>query len=203
MSRTDRTPRRRLDPDARRSALLAAATAAFAAQPYDAVTLAAIAKDAGASPALLYRYFEGKDALYAAVLTQTFDRLAERHDAEIDALDDNTPARDAVARLIHVYLDAVKANPTALLGPRHSGGAEPAAAAHVRAQARTAGVDRLATVLAPATSRRHDIAILGALGFIEAAALTWVEDGCPESDRWPIVEAALGALEGALGDWAA
>ena len=77
MPRSDRTLRRRLDPDARRSALLAAATAAFAAQPYDAVTLAAIAKDAGASPALLYRYFDGKDALYAAVLTQTFDELAE------------------------------------------------------------------------------------------------------------------------------
>ena len=34
-----------------------------------------------------------------------------------------------------------------------------------------------------------------------AACQAWVDAGCPERDRHPLTEAALGALEGALGDW--
>ncbi|MBI5027533.1 MAG: TetR/AcrR family transcriptional regulator, partial [Actinobacteria bacterium] len=34
-----------------------------------------------------------------------------------------------------------------------------------------------------------------------AAAQQWASDGCPDNDRAPLVESALGSLEGALGDW--
>ena len=50
---------------------------------------------------------------------------------------------------------------------------------------------------------RHRYALWGYLGFIDAACLHWVERGCPDEERWGLVDAALGALEGGLGDWAA
>ena len=37
--------------------------------------------------------------------------------------------------------------------------------------------------------------------YIGAAAQQWASDGCPDNDRAPLVESALGSLEGALGDW--
>ncbi len=63
--RTDRQPRQRLDPDARRAAILSAAAEVFGAAPYAEVKIAAVAARAGASEALLYRYFAGKEELYA------------------------------------------------------------------------------------------------------------------------------------------
>ena len=50
---------------------------------------------------------------------------------------------------------------------------------------------------------RHRYALWGYLGFIDAACLHWVERGCPDEERWGVIDAALGALEGGLGDWAA
>ena len=49
MARSDRHPRTRLDPDARRASLLEAAAVEFAALPYAEVTIAAIARRADAS----------------------------------------------------------------------------------------------------------------------------------------------------------
>src|SRR5665648_1078179 len=132
MVRTDRTPRRRLDPSERRERILAAATDAFAATPYDEVSVAAIAAQAEASEPLVYRYFTGKADLYAQIVT-----LA------------------------------------------------------------------IADLLARTTAARHEFALWGFFGFLDAACLCWVERGCPDDERVALVDAGLGALEGALGDWAA
>ena len=72
-----------------------------------------------------------------------------------------------------------------------------------RARTRCDYVKRLQDLLVPSTQARHDYALWGYFGFIDAAALRWVGKGCPEEDRWALIDAALGALEGALGDWAA
>ena len=55
----------------------------------------------------------------------------------------------------------------------------------------------------PGEQARHRYALWGYLGFIDAACLHWVERGCPDEERWGVIDAALGALEGGLGDWAA
>src|SRR5215212_3919805 len=59
--------RRRLDPEVRRNEILKAATRAFATRPYDDVHIDAIARDAGASRALINHYFKDKRRLYVAV----------------------------------------------------------------------------------------------------------------------------------------
>lgn len=203
MARSDHRPRQRLDPDARREAILAAAAAAFGRSPYGEVTVAAVAADAEASEALVYRYFSGKDQLYAAVLQAGVEAFVAREADALAALPHGTSARDRVRAAVVVYLDTVAAHPNAWAAPLQGTGGEPAAAAAVRRDARRAYVARLRELLAPSTTRRHDYALWGFGGFLDSACLRWVEGGCAADEREPIVEAALGALEGALGDWAA
>jgi hypothetical protein len=73
----------------------------------------------------------------------------------------------------------------------------------VRARARQEYVDRLRGVLVPSAAPRHEYALWGFFGFLDAACLRWVEEGCPDDRRHPLLDAAVGALEGALGDWGA
>ena len=203
MARSDHRPRQRLDPDARREAILAAAAAAFGRSPYGEVTVAAVAADAEASEALVYRYFSGKDQLYAAVLRAGVEEFVAREAEALAALPHGTSARERVRAAVVVYLDTVAAHPNAWAAPLRGTGAEPAAAAAVRRDARREYVERLRALLAPSTTRRHEYALWGFGGFLDSACLRWVEGGCPAEDREPIVETALGALQGALGDWAA
>ncbi len=201
MSRTDRTPRQRLAPEERREAITTAASAAFAAHPYDQVAIATIAADAGASEALVYRYFTSKADLYATVVQQDVDRLAARQSDALDALPAGVSARDRVRTLLIVYLDHVSEHPTAWAAALLALGAEPELAASIRRDARRDSVERLHDLLLPDQGARHEYALWGFHGFLDAACLHWVATGCPEDDRWSLIDAALGALEGALGDW--
>ena len=64
---TARRPRRH-DAEASRAALLAAAGALFEERGYDAATVREIGERAGVDPALIARYFGGKEGLYLAAL---------------------------------------------------------------------------------------------------------------------------------------
>ncbi|EUA50387.1 bacterial regulatory s, tetR family protein [Mycobacterium xenopi 3993] len=57
--------------------MIDAAERIFAAQPYEDVTMAAVAAEAGISRALLYRYFPGKRTLFAAVYRRAAERLLD------------------------------------------------------------------------------------------------------------------------------
>ncbi|HEX2704370.1 MAG TPA: hypothetical protein VHM65_01320, partial [Candidatus Lustribacter sp.] len=111
------------------------------------------------------------------------------------------PARDRVRASLLVYLDHIGERSTGWAAPFLHAGNDPDPAAEVRRQARGASVGRLRALLQPSVAPRHDYALPGFFGFLDGACLEWVRRGCPEHDRHPLVEAALGALEGALGDW--
>jgi len=68
-------------------------------------------------------------------------------------------------------------------------------------QAREAAVTALAQVVGGSRGHRDDFALWGYLGFLDDACLRWVHAGCPDDQRHSLVDAALGCLEGALGDW--
>ena len=68
-------------------------------------------------------------------------------------------------------------------------------AARVRRQAREA------EVVGGSRGHRNDFALWGYLGFLDDACLRWVRDGCPDDQRHSLIDATLGCLEGALGDW--
>lgn len=200
MARADVRQRQRLDPDERRAAILAAATQEFAARPFEQVAMASVAATADASEALVYRYFASKADLYAAVVERSLDDLLARQVAAQAALHPRSPAREKVKAALGVFLDTVSAEP-AIWAARLTGGSDPGPAMQVRKRARQASVRQLASILLPDQGPRHDFALWGYFGFLDQACLHWVERGCPEQERWTVINAALGALEGALGDW--
>ena len=182
--------RRRLSSTERRAAILAAARDHFSTTHYPDASVPAIAAASGSSQSLVFHYFSSKAGLYAAVVEDSLRSL-------IDApLPTAASTRDRVSLLLQGYLDALAADHTLVAGV----GEPEAAVAHRRA-AGSALVEKLREITGIGTFPRHTWALWGWVGFLEAAGRHWVEDGCPEEQRWPLIEAGLGALEGALGDW--
>src|SRR5690606_9753467 len=63
--------------DAFRARAVAAATRRFAEKGFEGVTMRAIATSLGVSPMTAYRYFAGKDELFAMVRREAFRRFAD------------------------------------------------------------------------------------------------------------------------------
>jgi AcrR family transcriptional regulator len=192
--------RRRLDVASRRAAILDAAREGYASATYPEVSVAQIASSANASPALVFHYFGSKAELYAAVVADAVAALAAAQRTAIDALPVGTSRRDRVGTSISIYLDHIASHPHTWAAPL-VGGAEPAEAIAVRQRARADYVEALRDLLQPAAWARHDYALWGYFGFLDQACLSWVQRDCPDSERAALTEAALGALQGALGDW--
>ncbi|WP_314308278.1 TetR/AcrR family transcriptional regulator [Actinomyces johnsonii] len=202
-SRTDKRPRLRMDPAERRELILSAASRAFASRPYEEVSLAEIAEEAQASEALVHKYFVGKAGIYAQVLQGAVDELAERTRQADAALPEGSSARDRVRASVLTYLDFIAERSLGWMAYQILAGHEPGEAARVRQEAREAAVRALAEVVGGSRGHRDDFAFWGYLGFLDDACLRWVRAGCPDDQRHSLVDAALGCLEGALGDWRA
>ena len=202
-SRTDKRPRLRMDPAERRELILSAASRAFASRPYEEVSLAEIAEEAQASEALVHKYFVGKAGIYAQVLQGAVDELADRTRRADDALPEGSSARDRVRASVLTYLDFIAERSPGWMAYQILAGHEPGEAARVRQEAREAAVRALAEVVGGSRGHRDDFAFWGYLGFLDDACLRWVHAGCPDDQRHSLIDAALGCLEGALGDWRA
>ena len=202
MTSSAQPARQRLSPAVRTEAILSAATEAFAVNHYEQVSVAAVGRVAGASEALVYKYFDSKPALYAAVVKAQLEQLTAQQRVAVDALPPNSSARDLVRVIIEATLDQVASARTSA-SPFFSGDHEPAEVAALRLGFRARLADDLLARLRNPGWTRGRIAIIGFLGFLGAAAQDWAEAGCPAELRHPLVEAALGALQGAMGDWAA
>lgn len=189
-------PRKRLTTAERRATILTAARAHFAHTPFPEASIPVIAADSGSSPALVFHYFSTKAALHAAATRQDLTELATKQDAAIDQVDPGTPTRERVRILLLTYLDHLNDNPNLIAGP-----GEPANTLEVRDEARGDLVTRLTHLIGIGDFPRHTWALWGWVGFIDLVARQWVKMGCPEDARHSLIDAALGALEGALGDW--
>jgi putative transcriptional regulator len=192
-----------MDPAERRELILSAASRAFASRPYEEVSLAEIAEEAQASEALVHKYFANKAGTYAQVLQRAADELAERTRRAADALPAGSSARDRVRASILTYLDFIAERSPGWMAYQILAGHEPGEAAQVRQAARESAVEALADVVGGSHGYRDEFALWGYLGFLDDACLRWVRAGCPAEQRHSLVDAALGCLEGALGDWRA
>ena len=193
---TTEKPRRRLSPTQRRAALLTAATESFSAGSYDTVQVSDVAAAADASPALVFHYFGSKAGLHAHAVETVLDEVTDRWAAATAS--PASSARERVRALLEESLDV--AARTRLLV---AAGDEPAATTAVRADARDRQVQLLRENLILTSGwDRHTVAVPAWLGFVDAAVGDWIAHGCPEDLRAPLLAACLGALEGALGDWA-
>lgn len=180
--------------------MLAAASRAFAAAPYSEVTTAALAESCEASEGLIFHYFGSKAGLYAAVVGEAIEGLGRAQREAVELLGPSVSVRDRVRAGLEVYLEHIRTHPEAWAAPL-LGGHEPPEAIEVRARARESYVEALSQTLGVSGWKRHAYAVSGYFGFLDGACLAWVRADCPETDRYALIDAALGALEGALGDW--
>lgn len=196
------TTRRRLSTEERRAVILEAAREAFATAPYAEVSAARVGEASGSSTGLVFHYFGSKAQLYAEVVRGAMQDLAAAQASAQAELAEGVPVRDRVRAAVLVQLDHLSGRPSVWATPL-VGGEEPPEALAVRREARAAEVDVLRALLPVADWSRHEYALWGWCGFLDQACLRWVEAGCPDDERHPLADAALGALEGALGDWGA
>src|SRR3954449_10581647 len=102
-SSDSRPGRRRLSVDARRDELISAALELFSDRPPEDISIDDVADAAGASRALVYHYFGGKQELYLAALHSAAQRLS-------DLLEPPSTGRpiERLAVSLHRYFDFVE-----------------------------------------------------------------------------------------------
>ena len=91
----------------RRGRLLHAAARVFSKRPYGQASMDEIAQEAGVGKPTLYRYFPGKDALFAAVFVEALDELEARLDA---VLGEQAGAEERLVGLVAAIVPTFRAH---------------------------------------------------------------------------------------------
>lgn len=180
---------------------MAAAALAFQERSVEEVTVADIAAAAGTSEALVYHYLPSKADLFAAAVALRLAELDERVSSAVAQLPAGTAARESTKAYLLARLDHVEQHRASWAGSLTPTAGEPESAAAIRSAARARHQDLLTALLHPAPTGRDHYALLAFLAVVDATAQEWALRGCPATERWSVVEVALGSLQGALGDW--
>jgi AcrR family transcriptional regulator len=181
----------RLDVDERRRRLLELGADLFARHAYDELTMARIAREAGISKALLYHYFPGKQAYFAATL--------EDKAAELAALVEPDPSQaplEQLATSLDAFLAWVEVNAAAYAKLVRSAAVIPEVRAivdRVRAETARRILDGLAPDGPPPALRAS---VRAWLWFMDGAILDWVEQR--DLSRAQLHGLLLGTLRGAV-----
>ncbi|MDA3657097.1 TetR/AcrR family transcriptional regulator [Mycobacterium xenopi] len=164
---------RRLGPELRREHVIDAAERIFAAQPYEDVTMAAVAAEAGISRALLYRYFPGKRTLFAAVYRRAAERLLDGV-----RLGPQAPLEDQIASGLDAHLDYFLANRNTVLAANRTLATDPAVQDIINAEL-AALRDRIADAadLEPAARQQLSAVMISWLAFVRVLCVQWLADG--------------------------
>lgn len=200
MTKTDRSPRRRLTGAERRAEILDAAEAAFASAPYDQVSLISIARAAGASDALVVRYFTTKANLYLTVWERRLGELLSAQVAADEACSPEATAQDRLIAGLHSYLDFVAAHPRAWAQQFLAPDGEPAGAAQLRHEWRRRYAELIRERGRLPQHTLVETALAGFIGLNEALCFEWVLRGCPGDHREHIVSMSVAALRALLGE---
>jgi AcrR family transcriptional regulator len=184
----------RLGVDERRRRLLDLGADLFARYAYDELTMAAIAREAGISKALLYHYFPGKQAYFAATLE---DKAAEL--AELTEPDPSLPPIEQLTRALDAFLAWVEANRAAYGKLVRSAAAIPEVREvvdRVRDATSARILDGLAGGRADIAPPAMRTAVRAWLWFMDGAILDWVEH--EDLTREQLQGLLLGTLRGAV-----
>jgi AcrR family transcriptional regulator len=180
----------RLEVEERRRQLLELGTELFARHRYEELSMSRIARAAGISKALLYHYFESKQAYFAATLERAAAELAE-----LTRPDPQRPPAEQLSTSLDAYLGWVE---------RHMGAYDKLIRSavpevrelveRVRARAAARILEGLAAGSEPAPMLRA--AVRGWLWFVDGAVLDWIEHR--DIDRRRLHGLLLGTLLGAV-----
>jgi AcrR family transcriptional regulator len=182
----------RLGVDERRRRLLLLGADLFARFSYDELSMARIAREAGISKALLYHYFPGKQAYFAATL--------EEKAAELAALTEPDPAlapREQLVSSLDAFLGWVEDNRAAYGKLVRSAAAIPEVR-EVVDRVRDATSERILAGIAPGADPPPALrtAVRAWLWYMDGAILDWVEHG--DVTREQLRNLLLGTLLGAV-----
>jgi AcrR family transcriptional regulator len=167
----ERVRRQRLDPDARREAIVSVAQELLAHESPDQLSMELIARRIGASPSLVHHYFGTKDGLVEAALIACAEELIH-----LLVGDRERPPAEQLTGGLTRYLDYIGAHPvswSSLL--RATGPTAAAIAERVDQRAVEFCLEALhAQAHPPATLR---VALRGWIALIKDVCWRWLNDG--------------------------
>src|SRR5829696_2669890 len=153
--------------------------------------MAAIAREAGISKALLYHYFPSKQAYFSATLEQKAAELASRV-----APDPGLAPAEQLAHSLGAFLAWVEENGDAYAKLVRAAGAVPDVR-EVMEAVRAQTAEQILQGVPGARRPAHRTAVNAWLWFMDGAILDWLEHR--DLDRDELQALLLRALEGALG----
>jgi AcrR family transcriptional regulator len=182
----------RLRVEERRRRLLELGTTLFARHEYDELSMAAIAREAGISKALLYHYFPSKQAYFVATLEQKAVELAG-----LIAPDPDLPPGEQLARSLDAFLAWVEDNGDGYAKLVRGAAAVPDVR-DVMEEVREATAEQILAGLPGPQNPVQRAAVRAWLWFMDGAILDWLEHR--DFSRQELRALLLRALEGALGE---
>jgi len=186
-----RTPYRRLQVDERRERLLELGGRLFTSNAYDKLSMAAIAREAGISKALLYHYFPSKSAYFRATVTAEAERLAA-----LTEPDPALPPLEALTASLDAYLSWIDENAESFTKLMDSATGSSEVRDLVDEVRRNTG-DRLLAAIAPdGPTPQVRTAVAGWLRFMDGACVDWLAHR--DMDREEVRNLLLGTLGGTL-----
>jgi AcrR family transcriptional regulator len=182
----------RLDVDERRRRLLDLGKDLFARQTYADLSMAAIAREAGISKALLYHYFPSKQAYFVATLEQQADELARLID-----MDPALPPAEQLTGALDAFLRWVEENAEGY-AKLLEGGTTHAEVRELVEQVRAATAERILAGLSPGEPAAPPLraAVHGWLWFMDGALTDWLAHR--DMEREQLLGLLLGTLIGAV-----
>jgi AcrR family transcriptional regulator len=164
----------------------------FTRHAYDELSMAAIAREAGISKALLYHYFPSKQAFFQATLEQAAQELAERVRPA-----DGLPPAEQLAQSLDAFLAWIEENETAYRKLMQS----VASVGEARELVDRVRHDTADLILAGLTGGETPppelrTAVRGWLWFMDGVCLEWLERR--DMERPQVIGLLLGTLLGAI-----
>jgi AcrR family transcriptional regulator len=194
MSDAGDAPRQLLRRDERRAQILATAASAFSREGFAATSVEDVAAEAGITKLIVYRHFDSKAELYAAILQQVTDRLVEEWGR-------NTNDEHANGAAVRTLLTVARELPDGfrLLFVHASREQEFAVYAERIRRLQLAVADHLLGDLLREKAFREWV-IRMTIDHLVAAVLEWIEVGDPADDGWWVDKASDG-LRAAVVEW--
>lgn len=194
---TDVTASRRLLPKTeRRAAILRAAATAFAHRGFAGTSMEDVAAEAGITKLIVYRHFESKEALYAAVLEAVSTRLAEEFVARFQR---DQPPRVGIGAMLAV----ARQDPDGFCLLWRHAEREPAFAEYAQSVRRQAAriAEGMPAIAGMGDARRRRWAAGLIVSWLVDAVLHWLEEGTPDRDD-ELVELVARSLPAMVKAWA-
>jgi AcrR family transcriptional regulator len=182
----------RLQVDERRRRLLELGAELFTRHTYADLSMAAIAREAGISKALLYHYFPSKQAYFVATLEQQAAELAA-----LIEIDESLPPVEQLTRALDAFLGWVEENAEGY-GKLLEGATTHAEVRELVDQVRAGTADRILAGLSPDGPPPPPLraAVHGWLWFMDGVLTDWLRNR--DIERPQLLGLLLGTLLGAV-----